>query len=79
MEHDELLEFFLAALQAVASEVTVEQKILLREVLDGMLREQDQALGTTWETIASRLPSGSRKNAIHSSIPTGPNRPSSSR
>jgi hypothetical protein len=40
-ERKELIEVFLAATQAVTPEVTSDQRSLLRQVLDGMLRERD--------------------------------------
>jgi hypothetical protein len=39
---EELFALFLAALEAVVPEVTSEQRALLRDVVDGMLREQVQ-------------------------------------
>lgn len=40
MESEELFAIFLAALEAVAPEVTSEQRALVRDVVDGMLRER---------------------------------------
>lgn len=39
-EHDELLALFLAALEAVAPDVTPEERGLVREVVNGMVQER---------------------------------------
>ena len=40
MDGEELFALFLAALEAVAPEVTGEQRALVRDVVDGMIRER---------------------------------------
>ena len=42
---EDLLALFLAALEAVAPEVTPEQRGLVREVVNGMAREQTDPFG----------------------------------
>lgn len=39
-EKEEFVGLFFAALQAVAPEVTVDQRMLVKDVLDGMLKER---------------------------------------
>ena len=40
MDREDLFALFLAALEAVVPEVTSEQRALVRDVVDGMIRER---------------------------------------
>ena len=40
MDREDLFALFLAALEAVLPEVTSEQRALVRDVVDGMIRER---------------------------------------
>lgn len=40
-DREDLFALFLAALQAVVPEVTSEQRALVREVVDGLMRERE--------------------------------------
>jgi len=44
-ERDELIGLLLAAMQAVVPRVSSDERSLVREVLDGMLREHPAILG----------------------------------
>lgn len=44
-ERKELLGLFMAAMQAVIPSVTIDERTLMREVLDEMLREHPAVLG----------------------------------
>jgi hypothetical protein len=44
-EREELIGLMLAAMQAVVPRVSSEERSLVREVLDGMLREHPAVLG----------------------------------
>ncbi len=43
MDGEDLFAIFLAALEAVVPEVTTEQRALVRDVVDGMMRERAEA------------------------------------
>jgi hypothetical protein len=45
IDRDTLLGIFMAAMRAAIPELTKEQRILVRDVLDGMLRENEALLG----------------------------------
>jgi hypothetical protein len=44
MDGEDLMTVFLAALEVVVPEVTSEQRALVRDVVDGMMRERKELL-----------------------------------